>query len=347
MGLFFANANLPVPAISTIGVGCQFVYAGPSMVMLYTNHPSGSLFVPCFSSTGQSTIVELDQTYDGSGNPSAILTLNMASSGANGLDTGAVAANKFYCIRMIAKADGGDPALLATLNAGTPTIPSAYAGGIQSDILWGISCSVDPYSTGTANSIANFTQSAPGVCRYISGGGGAVGDGLQALSGGTATTSTAVDLSHLVPEPVAMTRQESLGSVFLYAYAANTDTNASNTRHAYIYYSADGRTMADSTTLSHGTYNDDALERLHRFGRLDNASAQGHRDESVSLDFPLAVRKTYPDPSMLSEGGEPTALNPYKSVATGTLANILQYRWTGAATSTAMDIYVKGWKING
>ncbi len=53
----------------------------------------------------------MDQTYDGSGNPTPILTLNMASSGANGLDTGAVGANKFYCIRMIAKADGGDPAL--------------------------------------------------------------------------------------------------------------------------------------------------------------------------------------------------------------------------------------------
>jgi hypothetical protein len=247
---------------------------------------------------------------------------------------------------MIAKADGSDPALLATLNAGTPTIPAAYSGGFQSDILWGISCSVDYDSSGSTDEIANFTQTAPGVCRYLTGGMGFPGDGLQVLSGGTATTSTAVDLSHIAPSPVAMTRQESLGSVFLYAYAANTDADASDTRHAYIYYSADGRTMADSTSLSHGTYNDDALERLHRFGRLDNATGQGHRDESATIDFPLAVMKTSPVPSMYADG-EPTAQNPYKSTSTGTLANILQYRWTGVASATSMDIYVKGWKIDG
>jgi hypothetical protein len=328
MGLFFSNANLPVPAIPTIGVGLYWVYAGSTTVMLYSNHPSGSAFIPCFNtSTGQATIVEIKSSQ-------LPMSVNLGSSGANGLDTGSVAANKFYCIRMIAKADGGSPALLATLNAGTPTIPAAYSGGIQSDILWGVSCSVDYDSSGSTDEISNFIQSAPGVCRYLSGGGGFPGDGVQALSGGTATTSTAVDLSHLVPSPIAMTRQESLGSAMIYAYAANTDVDAADTRHAYIYYSADGRTMDDATVIDGVTYNDDGLERLHRFGRLDNATAQGHRDECVSLDFPLACMQT-------------TTAQGFKSNSTGTLANILQYRWTGTASATSMDIYIKGWRLNG
>ena len=311
-----ALQNFPVPAIPTIGVGLHWYYAGSTTIKLYSDHKSGSVFIPAYTSTGMGKILEVAYT-------SLPMTLNLASSGANGLDTGSVAANKFYCVRMIAKIDGSDPALLATLNAATPTIPSAYSGGYQSDILWGISCSVDYDSSGTTDEISNFIQIAPGVCRYSTGGGGFQGSGLQALSGGAATASTAVDLAYLTPAPVANTAQESVGTALLFATGSN---NHPTTRHGYIYYSADGRTDADSGS-------DDGLEILHRFGRLDNASGDGGRDEAVALEFPLAVRKT-------------TTAFGFSSDSTGTLSNILQYRWTGES-DCAMDIYVQGWRIHG
>tara|TARA_Y100001973_G_scaffold93987_1_gene145479 strand:+ start:574 stop:1440 length:867 start_codon:yes stop_codon:yes gene_type:complete len=288
--------------------------------MLYSNHPSGSVFVPCFkSSTGEATIVEI-KTAD------LPVTLSMTSSGVNGLDTGSVAADKFYCIRMIAKADGGDPALLATLNAGTPTIPTAYQGGVMSDILWGVSCCVDYDSSGADDEIHPFMQTGSGVCQYQSGGEGYQGAGIHALNNGDAIASTAVDISHLAPAPVAYTRQESLGSVRVYVRGHN---NNSISRNGYVYWSADGRTDADAN-------DDDALEIMYQFQKLDNAAGEGGRDESVTIEFPLAVSKT--DHTLPG--------SPYTTTHTGTLANFLQYKWQGAA-SCQMNIWVQGWKLNG
>lgn len=317
MALFFSNANLPVPALPTIGVGLRWYYASSTTISLYSDHPSGSCFVPCFNaSTGEAVIVEIPAA-------SLPMSLNLGSSGAGGLDTGSVAADKFYCVRMIAKADGGSPALLATLNAGTPTIPAAYAGGVQSDIIWGVSCSVDYDSSGATDEISAFIQTAPGACRYSTGGGGYVGYGLTALSEGAATSSTAIDLSHLVPAPVADTRQETIGTALIGYYAQN---NHATTRVGHIYHSADGRTDADAN-------DEDALESVFYVGRLDSASAAGGRDEGGAFDFPIALSKTSTDYG-------------FTTTSTGTLANCMQYKWTGAA-DCKLTIYVRGWTING
>ena len=317
MALYFSNANLPVPALPTIGVGLHWYYSSNTAITLYSDHPSGSCFVPCFkASTGEAVIVEIPES-------SLPMTLNLGSSGANGLDAGSVAADKFYCVRMIAKADGGSPALLATLNAGTPTIPAAYAGGVQSDIIWGVSCSVDYDSSGATDEISSFTQTAPGVCLYATGGGGYAGAGLMVLDNGAATASAAVDISHLAPSPIADTRQESVGSVRLYVRGHN---NSATSRNAFIYFSADGRTDADSGS-------DDALEIMHQFQKLDNAAGEGGRDESVTINFPLSVSKT-------------TTAYGFSSDSTGTLANFLQYKWAGAA-ACEMDIWIQGWRLNG
>jgi len=315
MGLFFANANLPVPAIPTIGVGLHWYYQSVSAVSLYSDHPSGSIFVPCFKSTGEAVIVEVKSAQ-------LPMSCDLSTSGAGGLDTGSVAASKFYCIRMIAKADGGDPVLLATLNAGTPTIPTAYQGGLKSEILWGVSCSTDispPYDT--FDDIQSFIQTAPGVCQYQTGYASNPGYGISILTDGDATASTAVDFSHCAPSPVAGSGRESIGEATLFVHADNI---SSNTKSCLILYSADGRDDTDG---------EESMTVMHRLGPLDNLSAQGPREESELITFPLALSATTTDYG-------------FSSNSTGTLANCLQYSWSGGA-SCKLDLYVQGWSIRG
>jgi hypothetical protein len=67
-------------------------------------------------------------TTDGAGNYLIVVpnsTINMGTTGANALDTGAIAAAQWYSIWVIAKADG-TTACLASLSATSPTMPSGY-----------------------------------------------------------------------------------------------------------------------------------------------------------------------------------------------------------------------------
>ncbi|HMN71805.1 MAG TPA: DUF2793 domain-containing protein [Rhodoblastus sp.] len=56
----------------------------------------------------------------------AAATINCAATGANGLDSGALAANSWYHVFAIAKPDGTS-AFLASLNVGAPALPSGYS----------------------------------------------------------------------------------------------------------------------------------------------------------------------------------------------------------------------------
>jgi hypothetical protein len=105
-------------------------------------------------------------------------TLNIASSGANGLDTGAEAGNTWYHVWAIGKEDGTLDGLLSTSST-APTMPSGYTykgyiGAIRNN---GSSNFVDFRQVGFRVSAAE----------------------LSALSSGTATSPTSVDLSALVP----------------------------------------------------------------------------------------------------------------------------------------------------
>ncbi len=209
---------------------------------------------------------------------------------------------------------------------------SAYPGsgtGVTSITLndsahWNSKTSVNVPSSFSAGGIQTFTQVGPGQAKYNSGGGGQYGvGGHMVLFEGAATASTAVDISRLCPSPLAGTPHESRGKALIYATG---DNNHATTRHGYLYYSADGRTDADA--FSH-----DALESLHRFGRLDDANADGGRDECVSVALPLKVNAA-------------TTSYGYMTTSIGTLANILQYRWTGAA-ACKMNVYVSGFDLNG
>lgn len=86
------------------------------------------------SATGTSAIVTIAADEIVTGNNSGIYqslrnwagTINMATNGANGLDTGAVAASTWYYTYAISKTDG-TKAFLASLSATAPTMPAGYS----------------------------------------------------------------------------------------------------------------------------------------------------------------------------------------------------------------------------
>lgn len=115
------------------------------------------------------------------------ITINSAVNGANGLDTGTIAASTQYGIWMIADSRGyKNPAgLLSLTSNANPTLPLGYdslrlIGFIQTD---GSSHFV--YATHKPQNMVNA------VTYYLSPS--------SVLSGGTATTFTAIDMSGAIP----------------------------------------------------------------------------------------------------------------------------------------------------
>lgn len=316
-----SSADIPT-TISQLGVGLHWVWMGAASVEVYSTHPTGKLFIPTWNASGVGKTIEIQAPASPS---SASLTLTISSSGAGGLDTGAVAQNTFYEIYLITKANGLDPALIATLAGSDPTIPAAYSGGYKSGLLWGLSCSFDLTGGTTYDDITPFQMVGPGECKYQTGGGGYVGSGLQVLSGGTAISSTAIDLSAAVPKPEAGTGHESRGVVYLKAQAQNTST--SSNINCDLYHSADGRTDADAN-------DDDGLDSIFTFTALGKGSGGYRVASSDSVVFPNMVKQT-----LITHG--------FSSDATGTTANYFQYKFSGAADTRSLSVWVTGWKLNG
>jgi hypothetical protein len=325
MALFFANqpAEAEAQNLPSYGVGLFWAWKSATEVELHSNHISSKIFVPAWSAAqSKGRLFEFTQT-----SPDAILTLDLSVNGTNGLDTGSVAAQKFYNIRMISKSDGSDVALLATLNAADPNLPAGYSNGFVSDVIWGVACCVELTPGGsTLDDISPFMNSAPGVCNY---GGGYYGnpgpsDAHRILTNGAATASTAVDMSYLAPEPVANTARSARGSIRLYCRGHNDNPAAKN---GYIIYSFDGRLDTDPN-VSHSN--------LYQFQKLDNDAGEGGRDQTTTIIFPNAVAST----------PEGTIGGVDYNASTGNLTNILQYKWQGAA-SCQMNIWVAGWSLDG
>lgn len=108
------------------------------------------------------------------------VTINLATAGAAGLDTGSEASATWYYVWALAKADGTLTAVLSTAaDFASVTPPTDYLyGGLVSAV----------YNDGSSNLIA-FRQNGGCVWRL----------GLEVLSGGTAGTQTAVSLAAAVP----------------------------------------------------------------------------------------------------------------------------------------------------
>lgn len=116
----------------------------------------------------------------------AVTTLNMAVQGVNGLDTGTFAEASQYYIYLIADPTLNNvPAVIASLSNTVPFLPQGY-----SIYRW-----------------IGFEQTAGGsaafLARYVTGNGNVrkhYWDApISVLSGGTATSATAVDLAGAIP----------------------------------------------------------------------------------------------------------------------------------------------------
>lgn len=105
-------------------------------------------------------------------------TVDITASGAAGLDTGAEASNTWYYVHGIGKADGTKSVLISTSET-TPTLPSGYT-------FWGLIGAVR--NDGSSNFI-RFAQQDRNVDATAT----------IVVTGGTATSYTAVSLTAVIP----------------------------------------------------------------------------------------------------------------------------------------------------
>lgn len=213
-----------------------------------------------------------------------------------------------------------DPGEDAVFSGGGFTLPSGYTH--YSDVVFGISCTADWAGGTTYDDIQPFINPSPGVCKYQTGGDGYIGSGIQVLSSGTvATVTTPIDLAKAAPRLLANTSYESRGSVLLRAKAQNTSTSA--IIDATLYYSSDGRADDDGGP-------NDALETLYTFFGVSKLDGGGRYSVADNIILPNMVSRT-------TDG----------SGATGTISNVLQYRWSSTGSTRAFDVWVTGFDLNG
>lgn len=113
--------------------------------------------------------------------------LNFGVNGANGLDTGSIAASTFYYIMVIGDSSGKNPvAVLASLSAGAPTLPFGY------DSLRVIGCCL----TDGSSHILPFYVNGQGSVKYFQWDAPIA---VTVTASGTSASYSAMDLSVGVP----------------------------------------------------------------------------------------------------------------------------------------------------
>lgn len=115
------------------------------------------------------------------------LTADLTVSGANGLDTGAEAADTWYSVWVIAKADGTVASLLS-VSSTSPTMPATYiykrrVGWIKNDV-------------GAGTDILKFSMTGDKVRRVHYD---TAASDVLVVTGGSDTVFTDVDMSALIP----------------------------------------------------------------------------------------------------------------------------------------------------
>jgi hypothetical protein len=119
---------------------------------------------------------------------SALVSINGANVGANGVDIAAIVLSSFYAVYVIGDSTAYQPtAGLLSLSATTPSLPGGY--DMYRRVGWVL-------TDGSAN-ILQFWQYGQGEERTYY-----YDVGISELSGGSATTFTAIDLATSVP-PIA------------------------------------------------------------------------------------------------------------------------------------------------
>ncbi len=167
-----------------------------------SNAPIVSLPVPSFSGLNVSVAsnttlsVAAGSAWDSTGEFGLILSsatvLNAATTGLNGLDTGALAASTWYYVFIVGDSSGYNPTgVLLSLSATAPTMPSvstANSGGY--DLLRRVGVAL---SDGSSHFlvIRQYGNAAVKTCVHNAG--------ISVLSGGAQTSFTAVSLVTAVP----------------------------------------------------------------------------------------------------------------------------------------------------
>lgn len=151
-------------------------------------------------------------------------TLNSATSGAGGLDTGSVAGTTWYYVYAIFNPATNTQSILMSLSASSPTLPSGYtfASGVISAVK----------TDGSAHFLG-FTQYGRDV-QYVVGNNLSVLPQLIAGSSGSVTspTWTAVSVSAYIPTAVAGKGK------FMLMGAANTNTGMAAPNNSYGAYTS-------------------------------------------------------------------------------------------------------------
>lgn len=161
--------------------GTKFVWVSVTQVKLSPAGDDGKAVAVLFDGT---TLKAFTITGD--------VTAAITSSGANGLDTGAEAASTFYYVWGIGKSDGTFALLLST-SASSPTMPTGYT---FKRLLWGVA------NNGSSNFVG-FEHHHDGKCVYTDTQDSSV-RGISVLTGGTATSATAISILKAAPEIVGV-----------------------------------------------------------------------------------------------------------------------------------------------
>jgi hypothetical protein len=127
--------------------------------------------------------------YQGRGLTTSQLALNLASSGAGGLDTGSVAANTFYDVYAITKGDGSSFSVLAVLNS-TTNGAATYTGS-NMPATWIASGFLGTYLTDNSSNLLGFLQQGSLISF----------PDINALSntGSQPSTYTSINIASIVP----------------------------------------------------------------------------------------------------------------------------------------------------
>jgi hypothetical protein len=174
-----ASWTTPVYTPAPMVVGAKLEWVSVTQVRLVPSGVDSTAWVTLFDGTD----LKLFEIV-------ANVTADITASGANGLDTGAEGASTFYHLFGIGKSDGTFALLLST-SATAPTMPATYTfkrllGGVRNN---------------ASSNFVPFEHAKDGTVRYRTG---ADEQGVSVLSGGTATATTAVDLTGAIPNVVGV-----------------------------------------------------------------------------------------------------------------------------------------------
>ena len=208
-----ANNNLPggVPITTAAGDRARYWYDGTTVWCVAFQRATGAalaagvnvqgahknLKIVASGLTNTSAVVTASQvmTYDGITyrvTNAVNVTVNSTASGANGLDTGTVAANTWYSVWVIVKPDGTTAGLLSLASSG-PTMPSGYT--YKARVGW-------VRTDGTANKYLLQTLQVDNRANYVVLGSSNVPNLPQMASGTLGTypsTYAAIATGNYVP----------------------------------------------------------------------------------------------------------------------------------------------------